>query len=52
MSAVTFISVNALKRNIDGMTAVKMNVLHLHLSDDQGFRIASSQFPKLVEMGN
>ena len=47
-----FISVNALKRNIDGMTAVKMNVLHLHLSDDQGFRIASTQFPKLVEMGS
>ena len=47
-----FISVVTLKRNIDGMAAVKMNVLHLHLSDDQGFRIASSQFPKLVEMGS
>jgi hexosaminidase len=47
-----FISVATLKRNIDGMAAVKMNVLHLHLSDDQGFRIASSQFPKLVEMGS
>ena len=47
-----FISVDALKRNIDGMTAVKMNVLHLHLADDQGFRIASKQFPKLVEMGS
>ena len=35
-----FISVDTLKRNIDGMTAVKMNVLHLHLSDDQGFRVA------------
>jgi hexosaminidase len=47
-----FISVDTLKRNIDGMTAVKMNVLHLHLSDDQGFRVASRQFPKLVEMGS
>ena len=47
-----FISVDTLKRNIDGMSAVKMNVLHLHLSDDQGFRIASRQFPKLVEMGS
>jgi hexosaminidase len=46
-----FISVDTLKRNMDGMAAVKMNVLHLHLSDDQGFRIASRQFPKLVEMG-
>jgi hexosaminidase len=47
-----FISVDTHKRNIDGMAAVKMNVLHLHLSDDQGFRIASRQFPKLVEMGS
>jgi len=47
-----FISVDTLKRNIDGMAAVKMNVLHLHLSDDQGFRIASRQFPRLVEMGS
>jgi hexosaminidase len=47
-----FISVATLKRNIDGMAAVKMNVLHLHLSDDQGFRIASNQFPKLVEMAS
>jgi hexosaminidase len=47
-----FISVATLKRNIDGMTAVKMNVLHLHLSDDQGFRVATRQFPKLVEMGS
>ena len=47
-----FISVDTLKRNIDGMAAVKMNVLHLHLSDDQGFRVASRQFPKLVEMGS
>jgi hexosaminidase len=47
-----FISLDTLKRNIDGMAAVKMNVLHLHLSDDQGFRIASRQFPKLVGMGS
>jgi hexosaminidase len=47
-----FISVETLKRNIDGMAAVKMNVLHLHLSDDQGFRIASRQFPRLAEMGS
>src|SRR6201997_2882693 len=36
-----------LKRNIDGMAAVKMNVLHWHLSDDQGFRVESKNFPKL-----
>jgi len=31
-----FIPLSVLKRNLDGMAAVKMNVLHLHLSDDQG----------------
>jgi len=34
-------------RNLDAMVAVKMNVLHLHLSDDQGFRVESKLFPKL-----
>src|SRR6202041_70465 len=47
-----FISVATLKRNIDGMAAVKMNVLHLHLSDDQGFRVESKRFPRLHEMGS
>ena len=31
-----FMPVELIKRNIDGMAAVKLNVLHLHLSDDQG----------------
>jgi hexosaminidase len=39
-------------RNIDGMAAVKMNVLHFHLSEDQGFRVESKVFPKLHEMGS
>jgi len=47
-----FISLDTLKRNIDGMAAVKMNVLHLHLSDDQGFRLESKEFPKLQQMGS
>ncbi len=47
-----FISMEVLKRNVDGMAAVKMNVLHLHLSDDQGFRLESRQFPKLQELGS
>src|SRR6202046_5659769 len=47
-----FISLDVLKRNIDGMAAVKMNVLHLHLSDDQGFRVESKEFPKLQQMGS
>jgi hexosaminidase len=43
---------DVIKRNIDAMAAVKLNVLHLHLSDDQGFRIESKTFPKLHEMGS
>jgi hexosaminidase len=44
--------VDVLKRNIDGMAAVKLNVLHLHLSDDQGFRVESKRYPKLQQMGS
>jgi hexosaminidase len=40
------------KRNLDGMAAVKLNVFHWHLSDDQGFRIESKLFPKLQELGS
>lgn len=47
-----FIPVDNLKRNIDAMAAVKMNVLHLHLSDDQGFRVESKIFPKLQGAGS
>ncbi|MEI6140453.1 MAG: beta-N-acetylhexosaminidase [Mariniphaga sp.] len=39
-------------RNIEAMAAVKLNVLHLHLSDYQGFRVESKVFPKLQEMGS
>jgi len=47
-----FIPLDVLKRNIDGMATVKMNVLHWHLSDDQGFRVESKAFPKLTGMGS
>ncbi len=47
-----FIPIDVLKRNLDGMAAVKMNVLHWHLSDDQGFRVESKTFPKLAAMGS
>jgi hexosaminidase len=47
-----FIPLDVIKRNLDGMEAVKMNVFHWHLSDDQGFRVESKQFPKLQEMGS
>jgi hexosaminidase len=47
-----FIYLETLKRNVDAMAAVKLNVLHLHLSDDQGFRLESKEFPKLAELGS
>ncbi len=39
-------------RNLDGMAAVKLNVFHWHLSDDQGFRVESKRFPKLQQLGS
>jgi hexosaminidase len=39
-------------RVLDGMAAVKLNVLHLHLSDDQGFRVECRAYPKLHELGS
>ena len=47
-----FIPIDVLKRNIDGMAAVKLNVLHWHLYDSEGFRIESKRFPKLQEDGS
>ena len=47
-----FMHVDVLKRNLDGMSAVKLNVLHWHLSDNQGFRVESKRFPKLQELGS
>jgi len=44
--------VGMVKRNLDGMAAVKMNVLHWHLTEDQGFRVESKVYPKLHEMGS
>lgn len=37
---------------IDQMFLLKLNVLHLHLSDDQGYRIQSDVYPKLNEIGS
>ncbi len=41
-----------IKRNLDAMATVKLNVLHWHLTDDQGFRVESQVFPKLHEAGS
>ena len=47
-----FEPVGVIERTLDGMAAVKMNVFHWHLSDDQGFRIESKIYPKLAGMGS
>jgi hexosaminidase len=47
-----FIPVDVIERNLDGMEAVKLNVFHWHLSDDQGFRAESKKFPLLQEKGS
>src|SRR5467141_2769278 len=51
-SARHFIPLDVIQRNLDGMEAVKMNVFHWHLSENQGFRIESKRFPKLHELGS
>jgi hexosaminidase len=47
-----FMPVDVIKRNLDGMAAVKLNVFHWHLSDNQGFRVESRKFPKLQGLGS
>src|SRR5215468_5180908 len=47
-----FMPIEVIKRNLDGMAAVKLNVFHWHLSENQGFRVESRSFPKLQEMGS
>ncbi|HTW63358.1 MAG TPA: family 20 glycosylhydrolase [Bryobacteraceae bacterium] len=44
--------IEVVKRTLDGMAAVKLNVFHWHLSDDQGFRVESKLFPKLQQLGS
>ncbi len=46
-----FFSVEDTKRFIDLIAAYKMNIMHLHLSDDQGWRIEIKSWPKLAEHG-
>lgn len=47
-----FIPVPGVERTLDGMAAVKLNVLHWHLSDDEGFRVESKTFPLLQAKGS
>ncbi|WP_052713021.1 family 20 glycosylhydrolase [Pseudoalteromonas rubra] len=47
-----FISVAAIKRQLRGMAAAKLNVFHWHLTDDQGWRFASKAYPKLHKLAS
>ena len=47
-----FMPVEIIRQNLDAMEAVKLNVLHWHVSEDQGTRIESKLFPKLTGMGS
>lgn len=47
-----FMPIDLVKRELDGMAAVKLNVLHFHLTEDQGFRVESKRHPRLHQMGS
>lgn len=47
-----FEPVAVIERNLDGMAAVKLNVFHWHLTEDQGFRMESRIYPKLIAKGS
>jgi hexosaminidase len=46
-----FHDVATVKHVIDAMAQHKLNVLHLHLTDDQGWRIEIKRYPRLTEVG-
>ncbi len=46
-----FFTVSQVKRYIDQLALYKINMLHLHLSDDQGWRIAINSWPRLATYG-
>ncbi|QNO38764.1 beta-N-acetylhexosaminidase [Protaetiibacter sp. SSC-01] len=46
-----FFSVDDVERYLDRLASLKINVLHLHLTDDQGWRIAIDAHPELTEIG-
>ena len=45
-----FMPMEVIKRTLDAMALVKMNVLHLYISDDQAYTIESKVFPRLHEL--
>ena len=46
-----FLPVEEVKKQIDILSSYKMNVMHWHLTDDQGWRIEIKKYPRLTEVG-
>ena len=46
-----FLPVEEVKKQIDILAAYKINVMHWHLTDDQGWRIEIKKYPRLTEVG-
>ncbi len=46
-----FLPLAAVKRHLDLMSRYKLNVLHWHLTDDQGWRIEIAKYPELTRVG-
>ena len=48
----TFISKEQIKRYLDALSFFKMNVLHMHLTDDQGWRIEIKKYPEMTKIAS
>lgn len=48
-TARNFLSIDKIKRNIDGMASCKMNVLHWHITDSQSFPLEISRLPNMTK---
>lgn len=46
-----FFPMSYLKLHVDRMALYKLNMFHLHLTDDQGWRLVSNEFPELTNIG-
>ena len=51
-SARHFQSLDEIKQVIDAMAAHKLNTLHWHLTDDQGWRMEIKRYPRLTDIGS
>lgn len=48
----TFLPLDFLKKHVDVLSFYKMNVLQLHLTDDQGWRLEIRKYPRLTKVGS